>query len=375
MDLFNKKDNDDTFSQMGQSQTTQQETVSNQRSINYNTNYNTNYNKGSKNGCLIAAVIAGAIAAVVAVIVIVFFVFIIGSIGSAIGSVSGVSSSSSVPVVSGNYVEIIHIEGTISDDSGNYYCGGYTHKQTLDEIESLIRNDSNKGIILYIDSPGGGVYESDEMYKKLMRYKELTGRPVYAYMAATAASGGLYVSMAADSIFANRMTLTGSIGVISSAYDLSGLMDKLGIEETNIKSGANKDMVGYAGYNDEQTQIMQSIIDEYFNYFVQVISSSRGLTEEQVREIADGRVYSATQAQELGLIDGVCDYDEFMENMYSNEAFADCEFYDRVSESTSIFDMLTLNSNTGSINSAAYELYSNLSKKNQSPLEYMYSAN
>ena len=327
MDLFNKKDNNDTFSQMGQSQTTQQETVSNQRSINYNTNYNTNYNKGSKNGCLIAAVIAGAIAAVVAVIVIVFFVFIIGSIGSAIGSVSGVSSS------------------------------------------------SNKGIILYIDSPGGGVYESDEMYKKLMRYKELTGRPVYAYMAATAASGGLYVSMAADSIFANRMTLTGSIGVISSAYDLSGLMDKLGIEETNIKSGANKDMGGYAGYNDEQTQIMQSIIDEYFNYFVQVISSSRGLTEEQVREIADGRVYSATQAQELGLIDGVCDYDEFMENMYSNEAFADCEFYDRVSESTSIFDMLTLNSNTGSINSAAYELYSNLSKKNQSPLEYMYSAN
>ena len=157
MDLFNKKDNDDTFSQMGQSQTTQQETVSNQRSINYNTNYNTNYNKGSKNGCLIAAVIAGAIAAVVAVIVIVFFVFIIGSIGSAISSVSGVSSSSSVPVVSGNYVEIIHIEGTISDDSGNYYCGGYTHKQTLDEIESLISNDSNKGIILYIDSPGGGV--------------------------------------------------------------------------------------------------------------------------------------------------------------------------------------------------------------------------
>ena len=134
-------------------------------------------------------------------------------------------------------------------------------EETYLELERLIDDENNKGILLYINSPGGGTYESDEMYLELKKYKEKTGRPIYAYYAQTAASGALYISMAADEIYANRMTMTGSIGVIMQNYDASGLMEKLGIKSDNIVSGRNKGMGGYDGLTDEQKQILQSMVN------------------------------------------------------------------------------------------------------------------
>ena len=365
MELFNNKSDEDSFSQT--STPSPQPSPSPSFDTPKTDPYKDGYKKGKRRGCLISFIIALCAVVVVFALIVSLIMAAVSNVGN---SISGIYTTSSEGVVSEDYVEVIHIDGTISDDDSNYCFGGYTYDQTLDEIDNLIYDSFNKGIILYIDSPGGGVYESEEMYQKLEKYKELTGRKVYSYMANTAASGALYIAMASDEIYANKMTLTGSIGVITSAYDLSGLMEKLGIEEINIKSGENKDMGGYAGYNDYQRQIMQSIIDEYFGYFVNVISSSRGISEEEVRSMADGRVYSATQAQNLGLIDGVCGYDDFLDSM--EDVFAGCYIYDRVTENTSLFNILM--SETESEGSSVYSLYDSLEEKNSAPFSYMYSA-
>ena len=130
----------------------------------------------------------------------------------------------------------------------------------LNKIDYLISDSYNKGIILYIDSGGGGTYESDEMYLALKRYKEETGRPIYAYYGPTAASGAVYISMAADEIYANRMSMLGSIGVRMTYYNTKELMDKLGVKEISITSGRNKTMMSsMEELTDEQRAILSEI--------------------------------------------------------------------------------------------------------------------
>ena len=153
------------------------------------------------------------------------------------------------------------------------------------------------GILLRVDSPGGTVYESEELYRKLVAYKEETGRPVWTYMEHYAASGGYYISAPSDKIYANPNTTTGSIGVIMSGYDMSGLYEKLGIRSVSITSGKNKDM---SKLTEEQIAIYQSSVDESFDRFVEIVADGRKMTEETVREIADGRTYTAKQAKANG---------------------------------------------------------------------------
>ncbi|MCJ7856172.1 signal peptide peptidase SppA [Lachnospiraceae bacterium NSJ-143] len=345
------------------------------KQINYNTNYNTNYNKNSgKNGCLIAAAVTGGVLLIIAVGIILLLAFIFslaaGAVGSAVSTIDSGRASSSY-YTDGDYVETLYFEGTLIDN-GSYYSSGYNHQWTLDEIDALIDDDYNKGLILYLDSPGGGTYESDEMYQKIMKYKDTTGRPVYAYMGKQATSGALYIAMAADKIYASRMTLTGSIGVIMSNYDLSGLMEKLGIQENNVKSGPNKDMFGSTGYTDEQKNILQSIIDENYNIFVNVVAESRGMSFDEAKSLADGRVYSAIQAQKAGLIDYISNYDKFMESMYDISAFADCSFVENRNESYSIIDKLLSSAKDANRSESDAELYSIFEKKNESPFNYIY---
>lgn len=238
--------------------------------------------------------------------------------GNLFGSVTRESASTYSQNPNADTIDVFHIEGTISEDSATY-----NHDWTLDQIDALENNDHNKGIFLYINSPGGGVYESDELYLKLKQYKEKTGRPVYAYMAQTAASGGLYVSMSADKIFANRMTMTGSIGVIMSVTDTTGLQKLIGIKEDNITTGPNKAMGN--PLTDEQRQILQSLVDESYDIFVGIVAENRHLDEAKVREIADGRVYSPKQAKEIGLIDEIGTYEEAMQNFVETYHLENCE--------------------------------------------------
>ncbi|MBE6022211.1 MAG: signal peptide peptidase SppA [Cellulosilyticum sp.] len=241
--------------------------------------------------------------------------------GNLFSAVSGMDSNAYMESgVYGDTIDVFYVEGTIAEGSTTYQ-----HTWTLNQIDHLMESESNKGIILYVNSPGGGIYESDELYLKIKEYKETTGRPVYAYMAQTAASGGLYVSMAADEIYANRMTMTGSIGVIMSTTDTTGLQELIGIKEENITSGPNKAMGN--PLTDEQRAILQSMVDESYDIFVEIIAENRNLDDNKVREIADGRIYSARQAKELGLIDEIASYEETVQNFIDTYKLEDCTIY------------------------------------------------
>ena len=166
------------------------------------------------------------------------------------------------------------------------------------KIKNAKNDPNNRGILLNINSPGGTVYESDEAYLALMD-------------SSLAASGGYYIACAADYIYANRNTLTGSIGVIAGeSVDATGLFEKIGIKMTTITAGRNKNMGNYNSVlTEEQRAIMQSIADEAYEQFTEIVSDSRGLSISQVKELADGRIYTAKQAKNNGLIDFVLPFE------------------------------------------------------------------
>lgn len=213
-----------------------------------------------------------------------------------------------------DFIAVVPIEGTIQASSGSSYGSesGYDHDFLMSYVDELIYNEDNKGIILRLDTPGGTVYEADELYLKLEEYKEITNRPIWAYMESYCCSGGVYIASSADEQYANRNSTTGSIGVIISSYDMSGLYEKLGIKEVNIASAENKDM-GSSGkaMTAEQMAIYQSIVDEAYGQFVDVVAKGRKMSVEEVKKLADGRIYTARQAEQNGLIDGIMGAEEF----------------------------------------------------------------
>ena len=213
------------------------------------------------------------------------------------------------------YIAVVEVKGTIQEQMETDMFTmpvEYQHTTTMEYIDQLIEDENNKGILLYVDSPGGTVYESEELYLKLLEYKQETGCPVWAYMAHYAASGGYMVSMAADKIYANSNTTTGSIGVIMSGYDMTGLYEKLGIEYVSITSGDNKDS---SQMNEEQIEIYQSQVDECYERFVDIVEEGRGMSEKDVKKLADGRTYTAKQALKNGLIDKIALYDDMKHEM------------------------------------------------------------
>ena len=209
----------------------------------------------------------------------------------------------------------------------------YDHYETLEIISALTNDNNNKAILIDLDTPGGSVYQSHELYLALMDYKKQTRRPVYCYMNSVAASGGYYAAMAADDINANINCLTGSIGVYIELEDSSLYFQDMGVEPILVKSGENKGMgYGPAGISDEQLAIFQAIVDEDYNRFVDIVEAGRGLTREKVLSFSDGRIYTATQALENGMIDGISTYDEYI-NDICNELGVD-EYYPQTTKTT-----------------------------------------
>jgi protease-4 len=205
------------------------------------------------------------------------------------------------------YVAIINITGIISEENKTY-----NQKWLLHKIRNAKNDKNNRGILLKIDSPGGTVYESDEAYLALEDYKAATGRPIFAYFTSLAASGGYYIACASDYIYANRNCLTGSIGVIAGqSLDATVLLEKVGLKMTTITAGRNKNMGNYNSVlTEEQRSIMQSIADEAYEQFTGIVAESRKLELAKVKELADGRVYTANQAKNNGLIDSIRPFDE-----------------------------------------------------------------
>lgn len=175
------------------------------------------------------------------------------------------------------------------------------------ELELAYRDPYIRGILLRINSPGGTLTDSDIIYHSLMEFKKSKRVKIVASLGELAASGGLYVAMAADEIYAHPTTLTGSIGVIIPHMEYSGLMKKLGVKSNPVTSGKFKDFASpYRERTPEEKQMIQKLVDHQFQKFIKVIADSRKkMTRKKVREIGDGRLFSAKEAKDHGLIDGI----------------------------------------------------------------------
>lgn len=217
---------------------------------------------------------------------------------------------------SSKYIAELYIEGTIQEENESY-----NQAWLLDTINELQNDKNNCGTILFINSPGGSVYESDEVYLALKKYAE--EKTLWAYFGQTAASGGYYIACSAEKIIANRNTLTGSIGVIAGqSFDLTEFMSKHGIKMNTITAGKNKNMLNIdQPLTPEQRAIMQSVADECYNQFTQIVADGRNLPLETVKNLADGRIYTAQQALQNKLIDEILTYEEAKTQM--NENFPD----------------------------------------------------
>lgn len=244
----------------------------------------------------------------------------------------------------GPYIAKLYIEGTIMSGQTDTFGLpiGYQHRWTLDKIDELIADHNNRGLVLFVDSPGGGVYESDELYLKIKEYQETTDRPVYVVMGSMAASGGYYISAPADKIIANRNTWTGSIGVtIGTIYDISALLEEYGVKTITITAGDNKAMGSITEpLTEEQLAIFQSLVDEAYEQFTGIVSEERNISIGDVKALADGRVYTAKQALDLGLIDQIGTQDEAMDDMMDQYDLWNCDVIEVVYRGNSLLGSL-----------------------------------
>ena len=181
--------------------------------------------------------------------------------------------------------------------------GIYSSEQYINWIKKLKENSQVKGILLVVNSPGGGVVASDEIYNALMDFKK-TGRPLVAYFGSVAASGGYYVGCAADVIVSNPNTITGSIGVIAEFPVVKNLLKKIGVDFIVIKSRDKKDLGSpWREMTREEKKIIKSLIDETYQNFLKIVSESRNIPMDSLYKIADGRIFSGRQALKYGLVD------------------------------------------------------------------------
>lgn len=219
---------------------------------------------------------------------------------------------------------VLPIEGQIGLDGS-----GYNHESILSSIEQASVDGTIKAVLLAVDTPGGAVYHTHEVYAELLELKEQTNMPIYATMGSMAASGGYYVSMAADSIYASPHTITGSIGVIMSNFDVSGLMEDYGIKQNVIKSGEMKDLLSPTReMTDDEETVLQAYIDESFTEFLNVVEAGRpNLSRSDIENLSDGRIYSGQQALEEGLIDQVGYFKDALADLREQEGLSDAEVF------------------------------------------------
>jgi len=188
-------------------------------------------------------------------------------------------------------IAVLEIEGIITKS-----------RAIIDTLNKYKQNDMIKAVIIRIDSPGGGVGPSQEIYEEVMKLREK--KQIVASMGSVAASGGYYIACAANKIIANPGTITGSIGVIIEFANIEELFSKIGMKSVVIKSGKYKDILSPTRQmQDEEKNLIQGVIDNILSQFIDAIAKGRNLPRENIAEIADGRIFSGEQAKELGLVD------------------------------------------------------------------------
>jgi protease IV len=190
-------------------------------------------------------------------------------------------------------------------------------KDVITSSEEIVRqfkkygdDKSIKGILFRVDSPGGGVVASQEIYEEIKKVRD-NGKPVVVSMGSVAASGGYYVACGGSRIVANRGTLTGSIGVIMRFLHYNKLMDKIGVDATTVKTGALKDAGSpWRPSTPEDKKYFDAITNDVYNQFIEVVAEERDLTRTAVLGLADGRVFTGEQALDVGLVDTLGTYED-----------------------------------------------------------------
>jgi|SRR5690625_1966561 len=227
-------------------------------------------------------------------------------------------------------IAVLHLEGVIMDSGlSPLLADTYDHQSFLNMIEQAATDSSVEAVLLHVDSPGGGVTESAAIHRKLVELQEVYGKPLYVSMGSMAASGGYYVSAPADKIFAEPSTITGSIGVIMENINYSKLAENYGVEFNTIKSGKHKDIMSpNRDMTKEEKDILQSMIDEMYEDFVDVIVAGRDMSEQEVKEIGDGRIYTGRQALDNGLVDEVGSFDDALATLQSDLGLENAEIFE-----------------------------------------------
>ncbi len=241
-------------------------------------------------------------------LLVVFVAAVSCSFGTYLGSAS---SGGTLPGLGGDAIAVIYVEGAIQGGEGGglFSSDGAYSDKIIRWIGRAQQDPSVRAVVLRVDSPGGGVTASDEVYNALVKLQAV--KPIVASFGSLAASGGYYISAPVNTIFANETSLTGSIGVITVVPNAQGLMEKLGVEVYTITSGDHKDDTsGLKPLSDSARGILQSIVDESYQRFVTIVSEGRGISEAAVRELGDGRIYTGRQALEAGLVDELGDLPE-----------------------------------------------------------------
>lgn len=218
-------------------------------------------------------------------------ILIIVLIGFFLAGLYGISRLLGGPFIpAGDKVGVVRITGVMVDS-----------RPVLEQLNEFVEKRDVKALVIRINSPGGGVGAAQEIFREL---EKITDKTVVASMGSVAASGGYYVALGAQRIFANPGTITGSIGVIMEFSTLEGLMRKIGLESYTIKSGKYKDVGSpFRKMTAEDRELLQGVVGDIHNQFVEVVARRRDLPLERAKKIADGRIFTGRQAKELGLID------------------------------------------------------------------------
>ncbi|WP_059171404.1 signal peptide peptidase SppA [Bacillus sp. FJAT-27445] len=274
-------------------------------------------------------------------------------------------------------IAILDVNGTIQDTGDTVSLFGseaYNHKTFMEKLEEAGEDPNVKGIIIRVNSPGGGVVESAEIHDKIVSIKKDTKKPVYISMGSMAASGGYYISAPADRIFASKETLTGSLGVIMQGMNYEGLAKKYGVEFMTIKSGPYKDIMSPAReMTEEEKKILQSMINNSYEGFVKVISDGRKMPVDQVKKIADGRIYDGRQAKELGLIDGFGYLDDVIDELKKDKNLKGAKVV-RLADGVGFGSLFSMRAKSFLSGDAELQgLLQFLSKTNSPRLMYLYS--
>lgn len=203
----------------------------------------------------------------------------------------------------GDRVAVIAVEGVITDA-----------RETIEQLHRYRDLPTVKAVVLRVNSPGGAVAPSQEIYQEIVKFRRETKKPVVASLGSVAASGGYYIAAAADRIVANPGSITGSIGVIMQIPNVGGLLQKVGIKSTVIKSGENKDLGSITrDLTDSERRILQEVMDDVHGQFIDAVAAGRRLDRARVEPLADGRIFSGRQALGLGLVDELGDLPDAIE--------------------------------------------------------------